>query len=309
MSILRTETSADHLPVYFRISMVCHRRMRVLPAWRLHPSDFITTTMTSTRKTAIVTGSATGVGAAAAIMLAGKGCNVVINYTKSKQEAEETAAACRALGAEAIVFQGDVGDDAVCRAMAGAALSQWGRIDYLVSNAAKTKFNAYENLEGLTAEDFLAIYQVNVVGAYQMVRACQPAMKAQGQGSVVMVSSIGGVTGIASSIAYAASKAALNLMTKSLAITLGPEIRVNAVCPGMIQTRWLKAGLDDERYEATVKVGTQLSPLKKVATAEEVAETIVWFLEGAPVVTGQVLINDTGAHLGQLPPMSTAKKN
>lgn len=265
--------------------------------------------MISTRKTAIVTGSATGVGAAAVLQLAERGCNVVINYTKSKAEAEETAAKCKAAGAEVIVFQGDVGEDIACRAMVQAAVDAWGSVDYLVSNAAKTKFNAYDDLEGLTAEDFLSIYQVNVVGAYQMVRACAPFMKQQGQGAVVLVSSIGGVTGIASSIAYAASKGALNLMTKSLAITLGPEIRVNAICPGMIQTRWLKAGLDDERYEATVAVGTQLSPLKKVPTADEVAESIVWLLLGAPILTGQVILNDAGLHLGQLPPMSSRSKD
>lgn len=263
--------------------------------------------MTSARKTAIVTGSATGVGAAAALELARRGCNVVINYTKSKTEAEATAQACREAGAEVIVYQGDVGQDSVCRGMAQAADEAWGRIDYLVSNAAKTKFNPYDNLEGLTAEDFLSIYQVNVVGAYQMVRACAPAMQRAGHGAVVMVSSIGGVTGMASSMAYAASKAALNLMTKSLAVTLGPEIRVNAICPGMIQTRWLKAGLDDERYEATVKVGIDLSPLRKVSTPEEVAETIIWLLEGAAIMTGQVLLNDAGVHLGKLPPMSRSK--
>lgn len=265
--------------------------------------------MTSTRKTAIITGSATGVGAAAAIQLAHRGCNVVINYTKSQTEAEETAASCRAAGAEAIVFQGDVGQDTSCRAMAQAALDAWGRIDYLVSNAARTKFNPYDNLEGLSAEDFLGIYQVNVVGAYQMVRACAPSMKQQGKGSVVMVSSIGSITGMASSIAYAASKAALNLMTKSLAVTLGPEIRVNAICPGMIQTRWLRAGLDDERFEATLKSGTQASPLKKVSTADEVASTIVWLLEGDAIMTGQLLLNDSGVHLGQLPPMSRSKES
>lgn len=263
--------------------------------------------MTSSRKTAIVTGSATGVGAAAALQLAQRGCNVVVNYTKSQVEAEATAAACRAAGAEVIVYQGDVGLDTTCRGMAQAASDAWGRIDYLVSNAAKTKFAPYDDLESLTAEDFLSIYQVNVVGAYQMVRACAPAMKKQGNGAVVMVSSIGGVTGMASSMAYAASKAALNLMTKSLAVTLGPQIRVNTVCPGMIQTRWLKAGLDDERYQATVQVGMRLSPLNKVSTADEVAEAIVWFLEGAAVVTGQVLLNDAGVHLGQLPPMSRSK--
>ena len=263
--------------------------------------------MPSSRKTAIVTGSAAGVGAAAALQLAQRGCNVVINYTKSQAEAQETAAACRAAGAEVIVYQGDVGQDEACQGMAKAALEAWGRIDYLVSNAARTKFNPYEELDGLSADDFLAIYRVNVVGAYQMVRACLPAMKAQGAGAVVMVSSIGGVTGIASSMAYASSKAALNMLTKSLALTLGPEVRVNAICPGMIQTRWLKAGLDDERYEATVKIGTELSPLKKVSTADEVAESIVYLLEGAPILTGQIIVNDAGVHLGRLPPMSSRK--
>ena len=109
------------------------------------------------RKVAIVTGSATGVGAAAAIMLAERGCNVVVNYTRSKAEAEETAAACRGKGADVIVFQGDVAEDDSCRAMAAAAVERWGRIDYLINNAAKTKFNPYENLDGLNADDFLAI--------------------------------------------------------------------------------------------------------------------------------------------------------
>ena len=108
-------------------------------------------------------------------------------------------------------------------------------------------------------------------------------------------------------MAYASSKAALNMLTKSLALTLGPEVRVNAICPGMIQTRWLKAGLDDERYEATVKIGTELSPLKKVSTADEVAESIVYLLEGAPILTGQIIVNDAGVHLGRLPPMSSRK--
>ena len=260
-----------------------------------------------TRKVAIVTGSATGVGAATALMLAERGCNVVINYTRSKDEAEETAAECRAKGAEALVFQADVSDDAACRAMVQAAVDAWGRVDFLVNNAARTKFNPYENLEGLDKQDFLDIYAVNVVGTYQMVRAVEPHMRKQGAGAIVNNSSIGGVTGIASSMAYAASKAALNLMTKSLAHVLAPEIRINAVAPGMIQTRWLKAGMGDEAYQAMLEAAKKMLPLKKVATAEEVAEALVWFLEGAAVVTGEVLIVDSGIHIGQLPPSSSSK--
>lgn len=257
------------------------------------------------RKVAIVTGSATGVGAAVAIMLAERGCNVVINYTRSKDEAEETAASCRAKGVDTIVFQADVADDDACRAMVKAAADKWGRIDYLVNNAARTKFNPFPKLEGVTKQDFLDIYAVNVVGAYQMVRAVTPYMKKQGKGAIVNDSSIGGVTGIASSIPYAASKAALNLMTKSLAHVLAPEIRINAVVPGMIQTRWLKGGLGDQQYEALLKTQGEQLPLKRVATAEDIAKVLVWFLTDADLITGETLIVDSGIHLGQLPPYSS----
>ena len=253
------------------------------------------------RKVAIVTGSATGVGAATAVLLAEKGCNVIINYTKSKKEADETAEIIRKKGIEAIVCQGDVANDDDCRAMAQTAVDAWGRIDYLVNNAGKTKFNPFPNLEGLTKEDFLDIYAVNVVGAYQMVRAVEPHMRKLGKGAIVNNSSIGGVTGIGSSIAYAASKAALNMMTKSLAHVLGPEIRINSVAPGMIQTRWLKEGLQEAAYEKMLQQAQKQLPLKEVATAEDVAESLVWFLEGAKLVTGEVLIVDSGIHLGILP--------
>lgn len=256
------------------------------------------------RKVAIVTGSATGVGAAAAIMLAERGCNVVVNYTRSKDEAEETTETCRSKGAEAITVRADVSDDDDCKAMVQAAVDQWGRIDYLINNAARTKFNPYPNLDGIDKQDFLDIYAVNVVGAYQMIRAVVPHMRKIGRGAIVNDSSIGGVTGIASSIPYAASKAALNLMTKSLAHVLGPEIRINAVVPGMIQTRWLKGGLGDEAYEAMLTNTAASLPLREVAKAEDIAETLIFFLIGAGsrLITGETLIVDSGIHLGKLPP-------
>jgi len=262
------------------------------------------------RKVAIVTGSATGVGAAAAIMLAERGCNVVVNYTRSEAEAEETARQCRTKGAEAITVQADVSNDDDCKAMAQAAVDTWGRIDYLINNAARTKFNPYPNLDGIDKQDFLDIYAVNVVGAYQMIRAVEPHMRRVGKGAIVNDSSIGGVTGIASSIPYAASKAALNLMTKSLAHVLGPEIRINAVVPGMIQTRWLKGGLGDDAYEAMLENTAASLPLKEVATAEDVAETLIFFLLGAGsrLITGETLIVDSGIHLGQLPPYAGGKE-
>jgi 3-oxoacyl-[acyl-carrier protein] reductase len=256
-----------------------------------------------------VTGSATGVGAAAAILLAEHGCNVVVNYTRSKDEAEETAEICKSKGVDAITVRADVSSDEDCQAMAQAAVDAWGRIDYLINNAARTKFNPYPDLDGIDKQDFLDIYAVNVVGAYQMVRAVEPHMRKVGKGAIVNDSSIGGVTGIASSIPYAASKAALNLMTKSLAHVLGPEIRINAVVPGMIQTRWLKGGLGDDAYEAMLEKTAESLPLKEVATAEDVAETLIFFLIGAGsrLITGETLIVDSGIHLGPLPPYASGK--
>ena len=147
----------------------------------------------------------------------------------------------------------------------------------------------------------MAIYKLIVVGIYQMSRACAPHMRKQGAGAIVNTSSIGGYTGIASSMAYAASKAAINVMTKSLALALGPEIRINAVAPGPIQTRWLRGGLGDEQYQSMLEGAAAAAPLKLVPTADQIAESIVWFLTGASVVSGETLIVDAGIHCGQLP--------
>ena len=258
-------------------------------------------------KVAIVTGSATGVGAATAVLLAEKGCNVVINYTRSKEEAMATAQLVEQHNVECIVFKADVSNDDECKSMVEATIKKWGKIDYLVNNAGKTKFNPFENLDGLSGEDFLDIYSVNVVGPYQMIKAVVPYMKLQGGGAIVNDSSLAGINGVGSSIAYVTSKAALNIMTKSLAHVLGPEIRINTVAPGPIQTRWLKGGMGDEAYSALIEQAENELPLKQVATAEDVAETLVWFLEGAKLITGEVLIVDSGAHLGSLPKYSSSE--
>jgi 3-oxoacyl-[acyl-carrier protein] reductase len=250
-------------------------------------------------KVAIVTGSATGVGAEVARQLAERGCNVVINYTKSETEARESQAACDALGVETLLVQADVSVDADCRRMAQAALDKWGRIDVLVNNAGTSKFVAHDDLEGLTAEDFQRIYAVNVIGPYQMTRACAPAMQKQGAGSVVNISSLAGVRGVGSSIAYAASKGALNNMTMSLARALGPEIRVNTVCPGFIVTRWLRTGLGEERFEQLRQSVAKAAPLKAASTPSEVAEPVIYFALSARHTTGETLLVDAGTHLGQ----------
>ena len=252
----------------------------------------------------IVTGSASGIGAASAILLAGKGARVVVNYSKSEDAARATLKACETagakLGGEALLVKADVAQDADCRRLAQAALDKWGRIDALVNNAGATKFADHAKLDALSAEDFQRIYAVNVVGTYQMVRACAPAMKQSGRAAVVNVSSIAGKTGMGSSMAYAASKGALNTLTMSLARVLGPEIRVNAVCPGLIDTKWVREGYGPRfaAMEARYREGTALG---RMGTPEEVAAVIVWLIEGADLITGETIKVDSGVHLGVIP--------
>ena len=253
-------------------------------------------------KVAVVTGSATGLGAAVALRLARRGAKVVVNYTKSLAEAEATLAGIRGEGGEAALCQADVADDADCRRLAAAATGAWGRLDILVNNAGATKFAAHNDLDALDADDFLRIYRINLVGAYQMVRACAPAMRAAGKGAVVNVSSLAGATGEGSSIAYAASKGALNTMTLSLARALAPTIRVNVVCPGFIATRWFADRLGAEGFEAAKRMQEARMPLRRAGTADDVATAVLFFCgEGSDHITGETLITDAGYHLGGAP--------
>jgi NAD(P)-dependent dehydrogenase (short-subunit alcohol dehydrogenase family) len=195
---------------------------------------------------AIVTGSASGLGAATAAILAKGGARIVVNYSSSQKEAEQTADLCRVAGGEVVVVQGDVSRDEDCRKIVAAA-APWGRLDALINNAGTTKHMAHGNLDGLSAEDFQRVYAVNTIGPFQMVRAARLLLEAGANASgrasaVVNVSSIAGISGVGSSVAYAASKGALNTMTLSLARALAPLIRVNTVCPGYIDTPWFTKG-------------------------------------------------------------------
>ena len=243
-------------------------------------------------RVAIVTGSSSGLGAAAARELARRGWRLVINYSKNLDAANTVAADCPG----AIVVQADVGDDAQCRKLAQVSLDAFGRIDALVNNVGATKQVPHDNLDGLDADDFLFIYRMNVVSSYQMTRACAPALKAA-RGAIVNVSSGAARVGTGSSIAYAASKAALNTMTMSLARVLAPEVRVNAVCPGYTETPWHisahgpeKAALLAERYAAR-------APLKQAGDPQDLAQTIAWLIEGARQVTGATIYSDSGMHI------------
>jgi 3-oxoacyl-[acyl-carrier protein] reductase len=253
--------------------------------------------MGKSRSVAIVTGASRGVGAATARRLAKEGYNVVVNYSRSEAGARETAADCESLGAETILCRADVAQDEDCRRLVEETMAKWGCIDVLVNNAATTKFCAADDLEGLTKEDFLHIYGVNLVGPYQMIRAVAPHMKTKGKGTVVNVASIAGIMAYGSSVAYIASKAALIAMTKALARALGPEIRINAVCPGFIQGEWLRNGMGQDRYEAVKNYLEGSVPLRMTATPEKIADGIFYFVQGADLVTGETLLLDGGMHL------------
>ena len=199
-------------------------------------------------KVILITGSATGLGAAIAVGVAERGAKaVILNCTRSIAEAEATAAAVRKAGAAAILAQGDVAEDADCRKIAEVA-QRYGKLDALVNNAGTSKHVPdHADLDGLSKEDFLRIFAVNTVGPFQMVRACRSLLEASSSANVLMTSSIAGVAGGGSSVAYAASKGALNTMTLSLARALAPKIRVNAICPGFIDTRWFRQGIGEEK--------------------------------------------------------------
>lgn len=246
---------------------------------------------------AIVTGSSSGIGAASARKLAERGCNVVINYRRGEADAEETAAACEALGVEALLCRADVAIDEDCRRMAAEAVERWGRIDILINSAGTTKRVKHEDLEGLSAEEFQRVYAVNAIGPFQMIRAVAPHMRSAGEGAIVNISAGAGFHGGGSSIAYAASKAALNAMTKSLARVLAPEIRVNAICPGLVEGRWMSTLMGEEAYRTHVERARERLPLRRTNTPEDVSETALWLIEHATTMTGELINMDAGEHL------------
>jgi NAD(P)-dependent dehydrogenase (short-subunit alcohol dehydrogenase family) len=251
---------------------------------------------------AIVTGSASGLGAATAAMLAKDGARIVINYSSSQKEAEETADLCRSAGGDVVVVQGDVSRDEDCRKLAAAA-GPWGRLDILINNAGVTKHVPHGDLDGLSSEDFQRLFGVNTIGPFQMVRATRPLLEAAARetgraSSVVNVSSVAGISGIGSSVAYAASKGALNTITYSLARALAPLIRVNTVCPGYIDTPWFTKGRGVDGAAKVRDAVVAKVPLKRASTAQDVAN-LVYFLATpqSSNMTGEVMRIDAGAHL------------
>ncbi len=251
---------------------------------------------------AIITGSASGLGAATAAILAKGGARIVINYSSSQKEAEQTADLCRSAGGDVVVVQGDVSRDEDCRNIAAAA-APWGRLDVLVNNAGITKHVAHGNLDGLSAEDFQRLFAVNTIGPFQMLRATRSLLEAGATASgrassVVNVSSVSGISGVGSSVAYAASKGALNTITLSLARALAPLIRVNAVCHGYMGTPWFTKARGVEAAAKVRDTVTAKVPLKRASTADDVAALVCFLATTASGnITGEVIRLDAGAHL------------
>jgi 3-oxoacyl-[acyl-carrier protein] reductase len=238
-------------------------------------------------KVALVTGSATGIGRATAVRLAQRGLAVAVNYSRSEREAKETLEEVKSHGVPAILCRCNIANEAEVLDMVLRCRDELGGLDVLVNNAGTTRFIDHANLDALTDEVWQEILGVNLMGTFYCCRAALPLLQER-QGAIVNITSIAGLQGEGSSIPYAASKAACNCLTKSLARAFAPKVRVNAVAPGPVQTRWLAD------YQDRVERYVQQTPMRQAATPEQVAEVAVFLALEASLVTGQVMVVDGG---------------
>jgi 3-oxoacyl-[acyl-carrier protein] reductase len=243
--------------------------------------------MTATGKVVLVTGSATGIGRAVAVRFARQGFAVAVNYSRSEQEANETFAEVRGQGVPALLCRANVADDKAVRAMVARCREELGGLDVLVNNAATTRFIDHTNLDALTDEVWDEIFTVNLKGTFYGCRAALPLLQER-SGCIVNVSSVAGLAGHGSSIPYAASKAAVNSLTKSLARAFAPRVRVNAVAPGPVLTRWLADHMDQ------VERSLSTTPMRRAATPDDIADAVLFLAGGTTLMTGQVMIVDGG---------------
>jgi 3-oxoacyl-[acyl-carrier protein] reductase len=251
------------------------------------------------KKVCVITGSSSGIGAASAIMFSERGWDVCVNYSRDREPAEKIAAACKARGANVLLERADVSENAQCVQLASRVQSHFGRCDTLVNNAGTTKFVDLSDLDGLNAEDFHRIYGVNLIGPFQMIRAFASLLNDAQSAAVVNVSSIAPLIGGGSSLAYIASKGALNALTLTLARVMGPRIRLNVVAPGMVDSPWLKNGLGAERFAAMLSSYESASALNSLVSPGEVAETIYYLGAVAAKTTGEVHVVDGGRRAGR----------
>jgi 3-oxoacyl-[acyl-carrier protein] reductase len=246
----------------------------------------------ASRKAALVTGGATGIGRSAVLALARAGYDVALNYSTSEKPAKDTAAEAEKLGAETLVVRCDVSDEAAVRGMVKRVGDKFGRLDVLVNNAGTTASWKPKDLDSLSLDEWDRVFAVNVRGLFQVTRACVPLLKAA-KGCVVNTASIVGLRPGPQPLPYAASKAAVVNLTKTLAWNLGPEIRVNAVAPGWMEGDWMKRMLKD-KYDDLMGKRARATPLKRVVTADDVAETMMSLIQSNRFVTGEILVIDGG---------------
>jgi len=249
--------------------------------------------MSNDRPVGLVTGAATGIGSSVALALAKNGYDVVINYSRSEEAAKKTARDVESAGARTSVYRCDVSDDAGVRAMLEATKQQFGRLDVLINNAGTTIDVEPKNLEGMKIEDWNRVFAVNVLGLFLVTRAAVPLLRRSPNGCIVNTCSIAGLRPSAQPLPYAASKAAVANLTKTLANALGPEIRVNAVAPGWMEGDWMKRTLA-ENYEGLMARRARYTPLKRCCTADDVADTMLSLINGNRFVTGEIIIVDGG---------------
>jgi 3-oxoacyl-[acyl-carrier protein] reductase len=246
------------------------------------------------RPVCLITGGATGIGAACAEHFARSGWNVAINYypEASLAEAEALAGVCAERGAQTLTLPADVARDADCRRLLAAVLQRWNRLDGLINSAGTTRFIAHDDLDALDADEFQRVYAVNTIGSFQMARACAPALRASGQGSILNISSIAALVGNGSSIAYAASKGAVNTLTVALARVLAPQVRVNAIAPGFVDAGLPSRVLEAQRYAEVRAQQVASAPLQRYCSAAEVAAMAFTITTAAPAMTGEVVVLD-----------------
>ena len=239
-------------------------------------------------KVAVVTGGGTGMGRAICEGFAREGARVVVNYNESAAAAGEVAEGIRAKGGEAVAVRASVAVDEEVRRMMRDTEERWGRLDILVNNAGWSKRTPHHLLEDLTEEIWDRTMNTNLRGAFYCMRAAAPLLRKQAGASIVNVASIAPYTGDGSTIVYAASKAGLISMTKSFARVLAPEVRVNAIAPGLVHTRF--AGWPPETFVN----GAAQAPLGRIATVEEVAAAALFLAADATAMTGETIKVDCG---------------
>jgi len=249
--------------------------------------------MTTSRKAALVTGAATGIGRSAVLALARAGYDVAINYSSSEKAARETTATAEKLSAKTLVVRCDVSDEPGVRAMAKKIEETFGRLDVLVNNAGTTASWKPKDLETLSLDEWDRVFAVNVRGLFQVTRAVLYLLRKGESPCIINTASIVGLRPGPQPLPYAASKAAVVNLTKTLAWNLGPEIRVNAVAPGWMEGDWMQRMLKD-KYEDLMGKRARATPLKRVVTADDVAETMMSLIQGNRFVTGEVIVIDGG---------------